>query len=190
MSDDATTRVSVADLDSWEVWALQSGEHSTVAEYLASLAGQVGPDSEVPRVELLVRSGEHWELAEEHERALAAFRAASDDGNEAIVDPRALQIGPLFHLGHTSEARRLITVLDAEGPRNLPTHIAVVEAIYAHDHLPLARDWATTGYNRFKSQNVSPYVHSLLQSLLRTRFRVGLDLGVAEDELDRLLDNE
>lgn len=188
MSDDATTRVSVADLDSWEVWALQSGEHSVAAERLAALAGQVGPDSEVPRVELLVRSGEQWELAEEHEHALAAFRAAAADRRESIVDPRALQIGPLFHLGHTQEARRLLTVLDAEGPRNLPTHIAVVESLYAHGHLPQARDWATTGYTRFQSQDVSPFVHSLLQSLLRTRYRVGLDLGLPEDDLDQLVD--
>ncbi|WP_236538732.1 hypothetical protein [Spiractinospora alimapuensis] len=187
MSDDAAVRISVSDLDTWEVWALQSGEHATAAEHLAFLAEQVGPASEVPRVELLVRSGEQWELAEEHERALATYRTAAADGREAILDPRALQIGPLFHLGHTHEARRLLTVLDAEGPRNLPTHIAVVESLYAHGHLAMARDWGTTGYTRFQSQNVSPFIHNLLQSLLRTRYRVGVDLGLPEDDLDRLI---
>jgi hypothetical protein len=106
----------------------------------------------------------------------------------AVLDPRALQLGPLLELGREDEAQYLLDALYAEGPRNLPTYITIVEGLYAHGRLEAARQWATLGVVRFRDQDVSPYIHGLITGLLRTRFRIGVDLGLADDDLDRMLE--
>lgn len=182
------TRVTTADLDRLEFRAVQSGDHVTVALELLDLANRVAANSEVSRAELLVRAGEQWEMAQEHERASAAYQRAIDDGGPTVIDARALQAGALFELDHVDAAYAQLERLRSEGPRNLPTVIHITESLQAHDDLQGAHTWATLGVRRFRHQDVSPYVHDLLLELLRARFRIRVDLGLAEDEYDRMLD--
>lgn len=182
------TRVTTADLDRLEFQAVQSGDHVAVAEQLTRLANQVEADSEVCRAELFVRAGEQWEMAQEAERAAAAYQRAIDDGGETIIDARALLAGALLELDRVDDAYAQLDRLREAGARNLPTYIHVAETLLAHSVLDSAHAWATLGVERFQHQDVSPYMHDLLTELLRIRFRIRVDLGLGEDELDKLLD--
>lgn len=189
MDDEAAPgEVTHAELDRLELQAVHSGRYGEIARLLLHWAKWVAPRSEVSRVELLVRAGQHHEIAGEYAEALAAYRQATTEGGDTPVDPRALQLGPLLELGERAEADRLLEQLAAEGARNLPTYITITETLYSHGELSSAHDWATLGIRRFQAQDISPYIHSLLLTLLRTRFRIGVDMGRPEDSLDRRLD--
>ncbi|WP_245646339.1 hypothetical protein [Nocardiopsis trehalosi] len=182
------TRVTTADLDRLEFRAVQSGDHVEVALELLGLANRVDADSEISRAELFVRAGEQWEMAQEFERASAAYQRAIDDGGTTIIDARALQAGALFELDLLDAAYGQLERLRSEGPRNLPTYIHIAETLQAHGDLRGAHTWATLGVERFRHQDVSPYVHDLLLELLRARYRIRVDLGLDEDALDRMID--
>ncbi|MFD0775980.1 hypothetical protein ACFQZ2_18760 [Streptomonospora algeriensis] len=183
------TRVTTADLDRLEFRAVQSGDHVDVALELLGLANSVDADSEISRAEIFVRAGEQWEMAQEFERASAAYQRAIDDGGTTIVDARALQAGALLELDMLDSAYAQLELLRAEGPRNLPTFIHIAETLQAHGDPAGAHTWATQGIERFRHQGVTAYVHDLLLELLRARFRIRMDLGLDEDEFDRLLDD-
>lgn len=185
----AVIRVTVADLDSLEFRAVHSGDHADVARELGVLADQVGPGSEVSRAELFVRSGEQWEMAQEFHRAAATYQRALDDGGDTVVDARALLAGVLLELGRQEEAYANLERLQARGPRNLPTYITIAETLQAHEDLRAAHEWATLGAERFRSQADTEYVRDLLFELLRLRYRIRVDLGLGEDEWDRMLDS-
>ncbi|PSK96313.1 hypothetical protein CLV63_112198 [Murinocardiopsis flavida] len=181
-------RVTTADLDRLEFRAVQSGEHAETARQLTELANAVAPESEISRAELFVRAGEQWEMAQEFERASAAYRRAIDDGGATIIDARALQCGALLELDRIEAAYDQLKGVSDDGPRNLPTVLHITETLYAHDDLRGAHEWATLGVRRFRHEDATPYVRDLLQELLRIRFRIGGDLGLADDEFDHLLD--
>ncbi|GAB3478102.1 hypothetical protein [Nocardiopsis coralliicola] len=182
------TRVTTADLDRLEFRAVQSGDHAAVAAELLALANAVDADSEISRAELFVRAGEQWEMAQEAERAAGAYQRAIDDGGTTIIDARALLAGALLELDRGPDAQAQLARLHREGPRNLPTFIHITETLQAHGDLAAAQEWATLGVERFRHQDVSPFVHDLLMELLRIRFRIRVDLGLDEDALDRMLD--
>ncbi|TDQ52942.1 hypothetical protein [Actinorugispora endophytica] len=182
------TRVTTADLDRLEFQAVRSGDHDAVARQLVDLANQVEADSEICRAELFVRAGEQWEMAQEAERAAAAYQRAIDDGGTTIIDARALLAGALLELDRVDDAYAQLERLNALGARNLPTYIHIAETLLAHSDLESAHTWATLGVERFRHQDVSPYMHDLLMELLRIRFRIRVDLGLDEDSLDRMLD--
>ncbi|CAM3730703.1 hypothetical protein [Nocardiopsis rhodophaea] len=184
------TRVTTADLDRLEFRAVQSGDHTDVARELIALANRVESDSEISRAELFVRAGEQWEMAQEFERATAAYQRAIDDGGITVIDARAHLAGALLELDEIDAAYAQLERLRVEGPRNLPTYITIAETLQAHGDLKGAHDWSTLGVERFRHQDVSAYVHDLLVELVRTRFRIRMDLGLTEDALDRLLDDE
>ncbi|QRN81349.1 MAG: hypothetical protein JK586_07955, partial [Nocardiopsis sp. BM-2018] len=92
------TRVTTAELDRLEFHAVRSGEHSRIAAQLLDLANRVDAGSEVTRAELFVRAGEQWEIAQEFERACAAYQRAMDDGGPTVVDAHALSAGALLQL--------------------------------------------------------------------------------------------
>ena len=150
------TRVTTADLDRLEFQAVQSGDHSAVAEQLLDLANRVEADSEVCRAELFVRAGEQWEMAQDAERAARAYQRAIDDGGETIIDARALLAGALLELNRVDEAYAYLERLKAVGVRNLPTYIHVTETLMAHSDLENALAWATRGVECFQHQDVSP----------------------------------
>ncbi|KUP98167.1 hypothetical protein [Thermobifida cellulosilytica] len=184
------TRVTTADLDRLEFQAVQSGDHAAVAEQLIDLANRVAADSEICRAELFVRAGEQWQIAQEAELAARAYQRAIDDGGETIIDARALLAGALLELDRRDEAYAQLDRLRAVGVRNLPTYIHVTETLMAHGDLDNAHAWATRGVEYFRHQDVSPYMHDLLMELLRIRYRIRLDLGLSEDQMDRMLDSD
>ncbi|WDZ94079.1 hypothetical protein [Nocardiopsis sp. HUAS JQ3] len=182
------THVTTAELDRLEFHAVRSGEHGRVAAQLMDLANRVDAGSEISRAELFVRAGEQWEIAQEFERACSAYQRAIDDGGPTVIDARALSAGALLQLNEVGSAYAHLKRLENEEPPGLQTYIHVAEALYAHDDLEGAERWATVGAHRFLGLDSSPYVHDLLLELLRIRFRVRVDLGLDEDDLDRRLD--
>lgn len=182
-------RVTSTDLDNLEFRAVQTGEHADAAREMTALANRVDPDSEVSRAELFARAGEQWEMAQDVTRAATCYQRAIDDGGDTVVDARALLAGALLELGRPEDAHRLLDRLRERGPRNLPTYIAVAETLGAHGDLQAAQQWAELGVTRFQSQADSEFVRQLLRELLRLRFRFRLDLGLPEDEWDRMLDD-
>ncbi|MBB6121786.1 hypothetical protein [Nocardiopsis algeriensis] len=184
------TRVTTAELDRLEFHAVRSGEHAKVAAQLLELANQVDAGSEISRAELFVRAGEQWEFTQEYERACAAYQRAIDDGAATVVDARALRAGALLHLDEIGQAYAEFERLEADEPSSLQTYLHVAESLYAHDDLAGAERWATEGARLFLDQVGDPYVDDLLQELLRIRFRIRADLGLAEDALDRCTDTD
>ncbi|MGW5876827.1 hypothetical protein ACWFMI_09810 [Nocardiopsis terrae] len=184
------TQVTTAELDRLEFHAVRSGEHGRIAAQLLDLANRVDAGSEVTRAELFVRAGEQWEIAQEFERACAAYQRAMDDGGPTVVDARALSAGALLQLDERERAYDHLKRLES-GPRaGLATHIHVAEVLYAHDDLEGAERWATEGARRFAGGALPAYVRDLFVELLRIRFRIRTDLGLPEDDLDRRLDEE
>ncbi len=124
----------------------------------ATGAGQTGRDagSEIGRAELFVRAGEQWEIAQEFERACAAYQRAIDDGGSTVIDARALRAGALLHLDEVERAQAQLKRLETEGPHGLSTHIHIAEALYAHDDLEGAERWATAGARRHVDGEVTP----------------------------------
>lgn len=182
------THVTAAELARLEFHAVRSGEHGRVAAQLLDLANRVDAGSEVSRAELFVRAGEQWELAQEFERACSAYQRAIDDGGSTVIDARALSAGALLQLDEVEHAHAHLRRLEREERPGLQTYIHVAEALYAHDDLEGAERWATVGAHHFVDLEASHHVRDLLRELLRIRFRVRVDLGRAEDALDRRLD--
>lgn len=183
-------QVTSADLDRLEFRALRSGEHGDAAVELERLAEQVDSYSSVSRAELLERSGEQWEMANEFARAVAVYQRAVADGGPTLIDARALCAGALLELNRREEAQQELDLLLAWGPRGLQTYVHVAESLYAYDDLQGAERWASLGAVRFRAQADTEHVWNLLIELLRVRFRARVDLGRDEDELDRLLDGQ
>ncbi|MDS1271505.1 hypothetical protein RIF23_14495 [Lipingzhangella sp. LS1_29] len=181
-------QVTSDDLDRVEFRAVHSGEHGHAARELERLAEQADAHSTVSRAELLARSGEQWEMAYEFARAAAVYQRAVEDGGPTLIDARALRAGALLELERWEEARQELDCLLAYGPRGLQTYLHVAEALYAYDDLPGAEHWSSLGVVRFREQVDTERVRGLWVELLRVRFRVRVDLGRTEDDLDRLLD--
>lgn len=181
-------RVTTAELDRWEFQAVRSGEHGRAAAHLHDLADQVDMGSEISRAELYVRAGEQWEIAQEFERACSAYQRAIDDGGSTVIDARALSAGALLQLNETEQAYAHLKRLERGAPGSLATCVHIAEMLYAHDDLEGAERWATSAARHFVAQDVSAYAEDMLVELLRIRFRIRTDLGLAEDALDRRLD--
>lgn len=182
------THVTTAELDRLEFHAVRSGEHGRIAARLLDLANRVDAGSEVTRAELFVRAGEQWEIAQEFERARAAYQRAIDDGGPTVVDAHALSAGALLQLDERRQAEAHLERLETGEPAGLATHIHVAEVLYAHDDLEGAERWATAGARRHAGRTLSPHDRDLFLELLRIRFRIRSDLGWSEDDLDLLLD--
>ncbi|GAA1096438.1 hypothetical protein [Nocardiopsis metallicus] len=184
------TRVTTAELDRLEFHAVRSGEHSRIAAQLLDLANRVDAGSEVTRAELFVRAGEQWEIAQEFERACAAYQRAMDDGGPTVVDAHALSAGALLQLDERELAYEHLKRLEGADRSGLSTFIHVAEALYAHDDLEGAERWATLGAREAEGRKSSAYAQDLFLELLRIRFRIRTDLGLPEDDLDLRLDQE
>ena len=184
------THVTTAELDRLEFHAVRSGEHGRTAARLLDLANSVDAGSEVTRAELFVRAGEQWEIAQEFERACSAYQRAIDDGGPTLVDAHALSAGALLQLDERGQAEGHLKRLETGEPVGLPTHIHVAEVLYAHDDLKGAERWATVGARRHAGRPQSPCDRDLFLELLRIRFRIRADMGLSEDDLDLLLDQD
>ena len=190
------------DLDDMEFDTLRTGDHVAAAQRLSELAGSVSGG--VSRAKVLLRAGEQWQHAGDHEKAAELYRAAIEDGGEVYGDPRAYLADALFELGRTDEARALIEQIRADAPRDPEVHRCVSELLYAHGDLSGAHEWATAGADvvlsiRDRGEDTAQAApereadalsaEDSLEALLRLRYRARVDLGQPEDEYDAMLDD-
>jgi Tetratricopeptide repeat len=193
--------------DAIEFDAAASGDHRTAAEHMISLAATGTQTEEFPRSEAFLRAGEQWLLADEPAAAAQEFRQALADGGPAFADPRVPLARALFMLDKTDEADALIQQIELEKPDDPRLCDLVAELLVERSDLHGALRWTTTGVGLCLGRlgagwdpdaparpPVQPAQFSAngdpteLRLLLSLRYRIRVDLGLPEDDYDRLLD--
>jgi len=172
---------NVDDLDEIEFEAARTGNHARAAARMSELARQADPGL---RAEFHLRSGEQWMSAEEPQRAADEFAAAIEDGGTTFADPRVHMVRALLDLDRAPEAAELLGALTAQRDTLTPRTCDLLAELFTEQgDLRRALDWATAGVERCIELDDAE-----LQLLLRLRFRLRVDLGLPEDDYDRMLD--
>jgi hypothetical protein len=177
--------------DAIEVNAARTGNHKRAAVRMSRLAVQAtlppqATASTMSRAEAHMRAGEQWLLADEPATAVGEFRAAIADAGPTFDDPRVSLARAMFALGQSAEADALLGELTESGGRSLPrTCDLVAELLTEQGDLNGALDWATAGVDACLGGDD----RDELQLLLRLRYRLRVDLGLPEDDYDKLLDD-
>jgi tetratricopeptide (TPR) repeat protein len=169
--------------DAIEVNAARTGNHKRAAVRMSRLAIQAAPNG-MSRAEAHMRAGEQWLLADEPAEAAEEFRTAMAHGGQTFADPRIQLARALFALGVRDDANALIGELAAEAKTDPRTCDMVAELLTEQGDLESALDWATAGVEACMRAGE----RDELQLLLRLRYRLRVDLGLAEDDYDKLLD--
>lgn len=173
----------VEELDEIEFEAARTGNHVRAAVRMTGLAEEAEP---AQRAEVHLRAGEQWMMADEAERAADEFAAAIEDGGPTFADPRVYLIRALQALGREAEAELLLSVVAADRDRVTPrTCDLLAEVLSEQGDLPGALEWATAGVEQCFERGDD----AELQLLLRLRYRIRVDLGLDEDDYDRMLDS-
>jgi hypothetical protein len=143
------------------------------------------------RAEAHMRAGEQWLLADDPAEAVEQFEKALADRGPTFDDPRVSLARAMFSLGRTDDADALLREIREareSGARTLPrTCDLVAELLTEQGDLEGALDWATAGVEASLSGGED---RNELQLLLRLRYRLRVDLGLPEDDYDKLLDNK
>jgi hypothetical protein len=177
--------------DAIEVNAARTGNHKRAAVRMSRLATQAtlpvqASPGDMSRAEAHLRAGEQWLLADEPATAADEFRAAIADTGPTLDDPRVPLARAMFALGRPAEADALLRELTESGGRSLPpTCDLVAELLTEQGDLNGALDWATAGVDACLLGDD----RDELQLLLRLRYRIRVDLGLPEDDYDKMLDN-
>jgi thioredoxin-like negative regulator of GroEL len=172
----------VDEFDEIEFQAARTGNHVRAAVSMSKLALEAEPGM---RAEPHVRAGEQWMMADDAQRAADEFVAAIEDGGPTFADPRVYLARALINLERESEAEALLSTLTAERDKVTPrTCDLIAELLTEQADLPGALDWATAGVE----QCIERGDDAELQLLLRLRYRIRVDLGLPEDDYDRMLD--
>ena len=177
--------------DAIEVMAARTGNHKRAAVRMSRLAVQASVPAQaspgdMSRAEAHMRAGEQWLLADEPAEAADEFRAAMADAGPTFDDPRVPLARAMFALGQPAEAGALLRELTESGARSLPrTCDLVAELLTEQGDLNGALDWATAGVDACLRGDD----RDELQLLLRLRYRVRVDLGLPEDDYDKMLDD-
>ena len=170
--------------DAIEVNAARTGNHQRAAVRMSRLAVQAVP-SGISRAEAHMRAGEQWLLADNPAAAVEEFRRAIADAGPTLDDPRVPLARAMFALGRGADADALLRELTESGGRTLPrTCDLVAELLTEQGDLEGALDWATAGVEaclRGDDRDELPL-------LLRLRYRIRVDLGLSEDDYDKMLD--
>jgi hypothetical protein len=171
--------------DAIEMNAARTGNHKRAAVRMSRLAVQATPSS-MSRAEAHMRAGEQWLLADDPAEAVQEFRQAIADAGPTFDDPRVPLARAMFALGLGDDADALLRELrDSEG-RTLPrTCDLVAELLTEQGDLEGALDWATAGIDACLRGDD----RDELQLLLRLRYRLRVDLGLPEDDYDKMLDS-
>ncbi|WP_067170934.1 hypothetical protein [Microtetraspora niveoalba] len=160
--------------------ALLLDDHGALARQLDTLA-RVYESGEMSRAAILVMAAEEWRQAGQPAVALDRFHEAARDGGEVLVDPRSGIADTLFELDRPDEAREVIAAI-RDGVWNPATALTVAETLVAYGDLDGGHEWATEG-----AAACAPGT-TMREALLRTRYRIRVDLGLPEDDLDASLD--
>src|SRR5271169_5129480 len=153
---------------------------------MSRLAVQATPNG-MSRAEAHMRAGEQWLLADDPAAAADEFRQAIADGGPTSDDPRVPLARAMFALGRAAEADALLRELRESGGRSLPrTCDLVAELLTEQGDLEGALDWATAGVDSCLAGDD----RDELQLLLRLRYRLRVDLGLPEDDYDKMLDHQ
>jgi hypothetical protein len=192
--------------DAIEFDAAFTGDHRAAAEQMINLAVTGTQTREFPRAEAYLRAGEQWLLADNPAAAAEGFQRALDDGGPVFVDPRVPLARALFMMERPSEAEALIRQIEREQPADPRIYDLVAELLMERSDLTGALRWVTTGVGlclgrlgtgwdagmavpapsrAVSSAGGDP---SELRLLLTLRYRIRNDLGLPEDDYDKLLD--
>jgi hypothetical protein len=178
--------------DAIEVMAARTGNHRRAAVRMsrlavqASLPAQATPDS-MSRAEAHMRAGEQWLLADEPATAVEEFQAAIADAGPTFDDPLVSLARAMFALDRPEEAAVLLRELTDTGGRSQPRKCDLVAELLAEQgDLNGALDWATAGVDACLRGDD----RDELQLLLRLRYRLRVDLGLPEDDYDKMLDRQ
>jgi hypothetical protein len=178
--------------DAIEVMAARTGNHKRAAVRMsrlavqASLPAQATPGS-ISRAEAHMRAGEQWLLADEPATAVEEFQAAIADAGPTFDDPLVSLARAMFALDRPEEAAVLLRELTETGGRSQPRKCDLVaELLTEQGDLDGALDWATAGVDACLRGDD----RDELQLLLRLRYRLRVDLGLPEDDYDKMLDRQ
>ena len=173
--------------DAIEVNAARTGNHKRAAVRMSRLAAQATP-SGISRAEAHMRAGEQWLLADDPAEAVEQFEKAIADRGATSDDPRVPLARAMFALGRAEDADALLREVRESGARSQPrTCDLVAELLTEQGDLPAALDWATAGVEAILNSGED---RDELQLLLRLRYRLRVDLGMPEDDYDKMLDNK
>ncbi|HEX6451115.1 MAG TPA: tetratricopeptide repeat protein [Trebonia sp.] len=171
------------DFDEIEFQAARTGNHVRAAVRMTDLSKDTEPGQ---RAEAHLRAGEQWMMADDAERAAQEFTAAIEDGGETFADPRVYLLRALLTLGRDTDAEQLLSAVTAERDKMTPRTCDLLAEIFTEQgDLRGAHRWATTGVEQCFERGDD----AELQFLLRLRYRIRVDLGLDEDDYDRMLDN-
>ncbi len=171
--------------DAIEVNAARTGNHKRAAVRMSRLAVQATP-SGMSRAEAHMRAGEQWLLADDPEAAVEEFRQAIADAGPTFDDPRVPLARAMFALDRSAEADALLRELRESDARSLPRSCdEVADLLTEQGDLAGALDWATAGVDACMRGDD----RDELQLLLRLRYRLRVDLGLPEDDYDKMLDD-
>ncbi len=172
--------------DALEVNAARTGNHKRAAVRMSRLAVQASA-GEMSRAEAHMRAGEQWMLADDPTEAVKEFRQAIADAGPTFDDPRVPLARAMFVLGRSADAEALLRELRESEGRSLPrTCDEVAELLTEQGDLEGALDWATAGVDACMRGDD----RDELQLLLRLRYRIRVDLGMPEDDYDKMLDDK
>jgi tetratricopeptide (TPR) repeat protein len=173
--------------DAIEVNAARTGNHKRAAVRMSRLAVQATAGG-MSRAEAHMRAGEQWLLADDPTDAVEQFQKAIADGGPTFDNPRVSLARAMFALGRTDDADALLREVRESGARTKPrTCDLVAELLTEQGDLEGALDWATAGVEASLSSGED---RNELQLLLRLRYRLRVDLGMPEDDYDKLLDDK
>jgi len=172
--------------DAIEVNAARTGNHKRAAVRMSRLAVQATTGG-MSRAEAHMRAGEQWLLADDPTDAVEQFQKAIADGGPTFDNPRVSLARAMFALGRTDDADALLREVRESDARTKPrTSDLVAELLTEQGDLEGALDWATAGVDAC----LAGEDRDELQLLLRLRYRLRVDLGLPEDDYDKLLDDK
>jgi len=173
---------SVDEFDEIEFQAARTGNNTRAAVRMDELAKKADVGY---RAEAYLRAGEQWMMAGDAQRAADDFRTAIDDDGQTSADARVYLARALCDLGEEAEAEGLLAALTAERDSVTPrTCDIVAEFLTERGDLEGALEWATAGVE----QSIQRGDDVELRLLLRLRYRIRVDLGLDEDDYDKMLD--
>jgi tetratricopeptide (TPR) repeat protein len=172
--------------DAIEVNAARTGNHKRAAVRMSRLAVQATAGG-MSRAEAHMRAGEQWLLADDPTDAVEQFQKAIADGGPTFDNPRVSLARAMFALGRNDGADNLLREVRESDARTLPRACDLVaELLTEQGDLEGALDWATAGVDAC----LAGEDRDELQLLLRLRYRLRVDLGLPEDDYDKLLDEK